>query len=67
MNALLEVVTIAEAARFWRKHQTSVKRARDSKYHPLEMRETGHPWLVTVASLKRRWGEPHEPLTSLLD
>lgn len=67
MNELLTVVTLQEAARLWGKHHTSVRRARDSRRAPaLEVRDTPTAILITVSSLKRRWGEPKIPLETLL-
>lgn len=67
MDELLSVVTLQEAARLWGKHPTSVRRARDSRRAPpLEVRETPRAILITVASLRRRWGDPLIPLETLL-
>lgn len=62
MNELLSVVTIAEAARMWRKNRRTVMRAIDSRRRGLVARQSGDIWLVTVESCRRRWGAPIEPL-----
>lgn len=64
--ALLVLVTVAEAARCWGKHYTSVRRARDSGKFPLVSRSAGRNCFITVSSLRRRWGAPIVPLESLL-
>jgi hypothetical protein len=65
-DELIKIVTLTEAARLWGKHPTSVRRARDSKRNPLVVRETDRVWLISVASLRRRWGSPKIPLSTLL-
>lgn len=62
--ALFEVVTVKEAARMWGKNRASVVRAIDSRHRPLVARKSDSAWLITVASLRRRWGEPIEPLNT---
>ena len=62
MDTLLDVVTVAEAAHMYGKNVRSVRRAIESRYKPLEARQSGTTWLITVASLRRRWGCPKHPV-----
>jgi hypothetical protein len=61
MDTLLQVVTITEAARMWRKHNLTVRRAIDARQKPLIARKSDNVWLINYESCVRRWGEPKEP------
>lgn len=62
MNTLLEVLTISEIARCWRKHPLTVRRAIDARRKPLIGRKSpetiGGVWLISRESVVRRWGNP---------
>lgn len=62
MDTLLSVVTVSEAARMYEKNVRSVRRAIESRHKPLEARQSGRDWLITVDSLRRRWGAPKHPV-----
>lgn len=62
MDTLLDVVTVAEAAQMYDVNRSSVMRAIESRHKPLEARQSGTTWLITVASLRRRWGCPKHPV-----
>ncbi len=62
---LYTVSTILEIARVWHKNPVTVRRAIDSKRNPLEARKSGGVWLVSVESVKRRWGNPPQPIAEM--
>ena len=55
MDTLLSVVTVSEAARMYEKNVRSVRRAIESRHKPLEARQSGGDWIITVESLRRRY------------
>jgi len=55
---LFSVSTILEIARVWNKNPVTVRRAIDAKRNPLEARKSAGVWLISVQSVKRRWGNP---------
>lgn len=64
MDALFEVVTVTEAARMFNKRRQSVLRAIDSRRKPLVARKSDATWLITLDSLRNRWGDPLSPLNT---
>lgn len=68
---LLTVVTLSEAAELWRKHRLTILRAIDSRMDnrqrkpPLVARKSPDNeqgiWLISVESLRARWGDPVKP------
>lgn len=68
MDTLLTVVTIKEAARLWGKHPNTVRAAIYAKSRPfLVVRRADPYYLITVESLRRRWGDPKIPLDTLIN
>ena len=61
----LNVVTVGEAARHWKKHANTIRRARDTG--KLEARRASTGWLIGVASLIALWGTPPNPLPQFPD
>jgi hypothetical protein len=62
-KSLYKVVTISEAARCWKRNYRTIKSACFSSRKPLVWRQSGAVYLITVESLKRRYGKPVEPLS----
>jgi excisionase family DNA binding protein len=62
MNVLEDVLTIREVAQRWGLHPTTVRRAIDAGRLPLTARKSPDDvrgtWLITRASVERRWGKP---------
>jgi hypothetical protein len=59
---LYQVVTVPEASELWGIPRNSVMYAIDAStgadHDDLVYRKSGSTWLITVASLTRRWGPP---------
>lgn len=60
--SLYKVVTISEAARCWKRDYRTIKSACFSSRRPLVWRQSGAIYLITVESIKKRYGEPLEPI-----
>lgn len=64
-DELYTVSTILEIARLWNKNPVTVRRAIDAKRNPLEARKSAGVWLISVESVKRRWGNPPREINDL--
>jgi len=62
MDDLFSLATITEIAELWGLHPTTVRRALNAKKKPLRARKSGLIILVSVESVKARWGQPIHPL-----
>lgn len=59
----MRVVTISEVSELWGVHPVTVRRALDAKRNPLRARKSGRIILISVESVKARWGMPIRPLS----
>lgn len=58
-SILDEVMTFSEATKKWGLgHATLREAVRDKRFLPGEVRKSGGTWLITVAAMKRLYGEP---------
>lgn len=71
MELLLSVVTISEAVYHWQRRRCTIERAINTGKRLPRLaarqspdRESG-TWLITVESLRARWGDPVIPLPEL--
>lgn len=66
---LYQVVTLPEACELWGIPRNSIINAIDTSTgnepDDLVYRKSGSAWLITVASLTRRWGAPSRDLAQL--
>lgn len=69
-NALLQVVTVAEANELWDKDPSNIRRDlidaakynNSEKYTKQEYRKSGSTWLISVNALTRLYGPPKRPV-----
>lgn len=62
MDDLFSLATITEIAELWGLHPMTVRRALNAKKKPLRARQSGRIILISVESVKARWGLPIRPL-----
>lgn len=60
---LFTLATIPEIAECWGLHPKTVRRALDAKRNPLQARKSGRIILVSIESVRKRWGAPIRPLS----
>jgi len=58
MDELFTLATITEIAELWNLHPTTVRRALNAKKNPLRARQSGRIILISVESVRKRWGDP---------
>lgn len=61
IDVVYEVTTVEEVALHWGKHPVTIRRAIDTGRQPLVGRKSGKMWLISTASVYRRWGLPVVP------